>query len=157
MFESNVSRRTFIAASAAIAACGMTACAGSSDREVEQGPGIPAPPDSDAAQVDSQSGRGTSERVSNLLAGMSLEQKIAQMIMPAIRTWEGEDNSVTVLRTITKISKLFDVSAVSLPANDATSISARSYGEGVIAEAKEEILAHEKQKQKIRILTEVTK
>lgn len=68
-----------------------------------------------------------------------------------------EDNSVTVLRTITKISKLFDVSAVSLPANDATSISARSYGEGVIAEAKEEILAREKQKQKIRILTEVTR
>lgn len=69
-----------------------------------------------------------------------------------------EDNTVTVLRTITKISKLYDVSAVSIPANDATSISARNYGEGVIAEIKEEILARQKrerQKKKIKILTEV--
>lgn len=50
-----------------------------------------------------------------------------------------ENGIVTVLRTITKISKLYDVSAVSLPANDGTSISARSLGEGIIAEAKEEI------------------
>ena len=42
--------------------------------------------------------------------------------------------TVTVLRTILEISKLYDVSAVSLPANDATSISARNYCEGVIAE-----------------------
>lgn len=65
---------------------------------------------------------------------------------------------VTVLRTITKISKLYDVSAVSLPANDATSISARSYCDGLIAELKKDYLEREKrerQKQKIRILTEV--
>lgn len=54
-------------------------------------------------------------------------------------TEDREKNEVTVLRTITKISKLYDVSAVSLPANDGTSISARSLGEGIIAEAKEEI------------------
>ena len=69
-----------------------------------------------------------------------------------------EDGTVEVLRTITKISKLYDVSAVSIPANDATSISARSCGEGVIAEAKQELFAREqreRQKQKIRILTEV--
>ena len=68
------------------------------------------------------------------------------------------DGKVEVLRTITKIDKLYDVSAVSIPANDATSISARSDGEGVIAEAKQELLAQqerERQKQKIRILTEV--
>jgi phage head maturation protease len=62
-----------------------------------------------------------------------------------------------VLRTITKISKLYDVSAVSIPANDATSISARNYGEGVIAGIEEERLVREKrerQKQKIRILLE---
>lgn len=53
---------------------------------------------------------------------------------------EDHDNGeVTVLRTITRIGKLYDVSAVSLPANDGTSISARSLGEGIIAEAKEEI------------------
>lgn len=69
-----------------------------------------------------------------------------------------EDNTVTVLRTITKIEKLYDVSAVSLPANDATSISARSFGEGVIAEIKQELLAREareRQKKRIKILTEV--
>ena len=66
--------------------------------------------------------------------------------------------TVTVLRTILEITKLYDVSAVSLPANDATSISARNYCEGVIAEIKEEFLAREKrerQKRKIRLLMEV--
>ena len=40
-----------------------------------------------------------------------------------------ENGHITVLRTITKIGKLYDVSAVSLPANDATEISARSIGD----------------------------
>ena len=74
------------------------------------------------------------------------------------RTQTERDGEVVILRTITKIGKLYDVSAVSLPANSATSISARSFGEGVINEAKEECLAREmreRQKQKIRILTEV--
>lgn len=66
--------------------------------------------------------------------------------------------TITIMRTILSISKLYDVSAVSLPANDATSISARNFSEGVIEEVKKEILAREareRQKQKIRILTEV--
>ena len=69
-----------------------------------------------------------------------------------------EDNTVTVLRTITGISKLFDVSAVSLPANDATSISARSFADGLIDELKQERLAAEKrmrQKAAIRIMCEM--
>lgn len=71
-----------------------------------------------------------------------------------------ENNKTTVLRTITKIGKLYDVSAVSLPANDATSISARSYGEGVIAELTEEHRkAQERARrvQKIKILSEISK
>ena len=63
--------------------------------------------------------------------------------------------AVTVLRTVTKVSRLYDVSAVSIPANDATSISARNYGEGVIAEIREELERREKQRRKIKILTEV--
>lgn len=63
--------------------------------------------------------------------------------------------AVTVLRTVTKVSRLYDVSAVSIPANDATSISARNYGEGVIAEIREELERREKQRKKIKILTEV--
>lgn len=50
-----------------------------------------------------------------------------------------EDGKVTIVRTITNIRKLFDVSAVSLPANDATAISARNEGEGVIALIREEL------------------
>lgn len=54
------------------------------------------------------------------------------------------DNMVThvteVLRTITKVRKLYDVSAVSLPANDGTEISARSFCDGLIAELKAERL-----------------
>lgn len=63
--------------------------------------------------------------------------------------------TITILRTITKIAKLYDVSAVSLPANDATNISSRNYGEGVVAEVIEEFEKREKQKQRIRILSEV--
>lgn len=66
--------------------------------------------------------------------------------------------TITILRTILEISKLYDVSAVSLPANDATSISARNFSEGVIEEVKKEILDREnreRQKKRIKILTEV--
>ena len=49
-----------------------------------------------------------------------------------------EDDVVTITRTITKIGKLYDVSAVSIPANDATEISARSFQEGFIKELESE-------------------
>ena len=69
-----------------------------------------------------------------------------------------ETGETTILRTITAVRKLYDVSAVSLPANDATSISARAYCEGVIAEAAEECRAaaeREARKRKIKLLMEV--
>ena len=44
------------------------------------------------------------------------------------------------LRTITKIGKLYDVSAVSIPANDGTEISARSFIDGLIEKEKAERL-----------------
>ena len=59
------------------------------------------------------------------------------------------DGNTVVLRTITKIGKLYDVSAVSLPANDATEISARSIGDGVIAEALKEVQAEEERARRI--------
>lgn len=70
------------------------------------------------------------------------------------RTEERDDNGVTtitVLRTILSISNLYDVSAVSLPANDATSISARNFCDGVIAEITEEFRKREDQRRRIRI------
>ena len=51
----------------------------------------------------------------------------------ATEEYLGEDNGRKIyLRTVRHIAKLFDVSAVSLPANDNTSISARSAFDGVI-------------------------
>lgn len=43
-----------------------------------------------------------------------------------------EDGIEKNLRTITEVGKLYDVSAVSLPANDATEISVRSLSDGLI-------------------------
>lgn len=63
---------------------------------------------------------------------------------------DDENKVLTVTRTITGISKLWDVSAVSIPANDGTEISARSYCDGVIAELTEEFRKAEERKQKIK-------
>ena len=62
-----------------------------------------------------------------------------------VRT-EAEDGRVDILRTITGISKLYDVSAVSIPANDGTSISVstRSKIDGVIEEVRAERLEAER-------------
>ena len=70
-------------------------------------------------------------------------------------TDDHDTGETVILRTIKRISKLYDVSAVSIPANDATVISARSYGEGVIAELIEEHDKREALKKKIKILAEV--
>ena len=72
-------------------------------------------------------------------------------------TSRNEDGHVTVLRTITKIGKLYDVSAVSLPANDATEISARNIGDGLIAEAMKEIQANEERQRRIEEIRKILK
>ena len=61
---------------------------------------------------------------------------------------DDENKTITILRTITGISRLWDVSAVSIPANDGTEISARRFCDGVIAELKEEFLEAERIKQR---------
>lgn len=55
-------------------------------------------------------------------------------------TEDRETHTVEVLRTITKVRKVYDVSAVSIPANDGTSISVRALSDGVIDELKAERL-----------------
>lgn len=68
---------------------------------------------------------------------------------------DNENGTMTVLRTIKRIGKLYDVSAVSLPANNATEISARSWCDGVIAqltEERREAEARERKKKKISIM-----
>ncbi|MBP5411153.1 MAG: HK97 family phage prohead protease [Lachnospiraceae bacterium] len=70
-----------------------------------------------------------------------------------------ETGMIKVMRRILDISKLFDVSIVSLPANDHTSIATRAYCEGVIAEVKEEVrkAKRARQRQRIKIMLEATK
>lgn len=65
-----------------------------------------------------------------------------------------ETGAITVLRTILRIKKLFDVSAVSLPANDMTSISARSLADGLIAGLAEERRQREIKRLKLKLLLE---
>ena len=73
------------------------------------------------------------------------------------KTTKDADGHITVLRTITKIGKLFDVSAVSLPANDATEISARAIGDGLIAEVLKEVQAEEERQRRIGEIRKILK
>ena len=69
--------------------------------------------------------------------------------------WESreENGKHLEIRTITGISKVYDVSAVSIPANDGTSISVRNLTDGVIEKIKAERLAKfELEKRKTLIL-----
>ena len=62
---------------------------------------------------------------------------------------EEEGNNVRVLRTIMKIGRLYDVSAVSIPANDGTSISARSYGVECVKKIAEEFRKRDERRAQI--------
>lgn len=61
-----------------------------------------------------------------------------------------EGGKTLLLRTITKVGKLYDVSAVSIPANDGTDISARSFSDGLIARLKAERLEKRAELEKAR-------
>lgn len=62
----------------------------------------------------------------------------------AFTVTEDEYNQETRTRTIKKVKKVYDVSAVSIPANDDTNIAARSYFDGVIEVEKQELLERKK-------------
>lgn len=68
-----------------------------------------------------------------------------------VYTTEHDKDFETCTRTITKISKLYDVSAVSIPANDMTSISARRYADGVIEYIQAERLERANKAKKIKL------
>ena len=57
---------------------------------------------------------------------------------------KAEDGKALTVRTITSVRKLYDVSAVSIPANDATSISVRSLVDGEIDRIQAERLEAER-------------
>ena len=68
---------------------------------------------------------------------------------------EDKYNRETRTRTITKIKKVYDVSAVSIPANGDTEISARSWLDGVIEAERREALERRKRILKLLIDVEV--
>lgn len=77
---------------------------------------------------------------------------VTRMSWAFVVTEESYDRE-TRTRRILKIKKVYDVSAVSIPANDDTEISARSYFDGVIEMEKQEML--ERKKQKLKLLLEL--
>lgn len=60
----------------------------------------------------------------------------------------------TRTRIIKRVKKVYDVSAVSIPANEDTEISARSYFNGVIEMEKQELLERKKKALKLKLLLE---
>ena len=64
---------------------------------------------------------------------------------------ESEFNRDTRTRIIKRVKKVYDVSAVSIPANDDTLINARSFFDGVIEEEKQELLERKKQQLRLKI------
>jgi uncharacterized protein len=68
---------------------------------------------------------------------------------------EDEYNRETRTRIIKRVKKVYDVSAVSIPANDDTEISARSFFNGVIEGEKQELLERRKKLLKLKLMLEV--
>ena len=97
----------------------------------------------------SQQGRDLHEAIKN-----GLVDRMSWAFTVAEDGWDYDPVSRTA--TITRISKVFDVSAVSRPANEYTEIAARSYFDGVIEAEKQELLqrtkdAEERQKLALRM------
>lgn len=109
-----------------------------------------------AQRTDLSKTRAAQEVYADIAAGNYPKMSFAFIVAP-----DGDEyDRATHTRVIKRIAKVFDVSPVSFPANPTTelSVSTRSYFDGVIERERAERLEAEKrerQKQKIRILTEV--
>ena len=79
--------------------------------------------------------------------------KMSWAFLPDEKTLEYDRENRTIIHH--KIPKVFDVSAVSYPANSGTEINARSFCDGVIAKRLEEFQKRSQQIQKIKLLIEV--
>ena len=97
--------------------------------------------------------------LSKSIAAKELHEEIANGLITkmswAFTVAEDSYNQDTRTRTILKIKKVFDVSAVSIPANASTDISARSFFDGVIEKEKQELLERRKKILKLKIVMDV--
>lgn len=80
-----------------------------------------------------------------------IESGLVTKMSWAFTVAEDSYNKETRTRTILKVRKVYDVSAVSIPASCDTDISARSYFNGVIEIEKQELLEREKQTLRIKL------
>ena len=88
-------------------------------------------------------------------ASRSLYEDISQGLVTKM-SWaftiaEEEYDRDTRTRLIKRVNKVYDVSAVSIPANSDTLISARSFFDGVIEEEKQELLERRRQLLRLQI------
>jgi len=83
--------------------------------------------------------------------------KMSWGFMPDYDTLEVIEQGNEITLRHHHIKKIYDVSAVSLPANDNTEIQARSFANGVIDKALKEIQKRKNHIKRIKLLMEVAK
>lgn len=93
----------------------------------------------------SQAGRDLYEAIKN-----GLIDRMSWGFIVAEDGWDYDPATRTA--TLTKLAKVFDVSAVSMPACDATVIHARSYLDGVIEAEQQELLLRDKEARERELL-----
>lgn len=102
-------------------------------------------------QVDDR-GLFISADLSKSVAARDMYEEIKEGLVTkmswAFTVAEESYNKDTRTRTISKVKKVYDVSAVSIPANDGTDITARSFINGVIEVEKQELLEREKNQER---------
>ena len=97
----------------------------------------------DADLSKSQAARDTFEEIENeLVTRMSF----------CFRVDREEWDETEQLRTIKHFSKIYDVSAVSIPANGATEISARGWADGAIRRARDGAIARARARARLRLI-----
>lgn len=79
-----------------------------------------------------------------------IDQGLVTKMSWAFTIEDEEYNKETRTRIIKRIKKVYDVSAVSIPANGDTLINARSFFDGVIKDEQQELLKRKKQALKIK-------
>ena len=80
-----------------------------------------------------------------------IENELVTRMSWAFTVAEDSYDRETRTRTILRVKKVYDVSAVSIPANEDTLINARSYFNGVIEEEQQELLKREKQIKRLEL------
>lgn len=83
--------------------------------------------------------------------------KMSWGFMPDYKTIEIVEEENAIIIRHHRIKKIYDVSAVSIPANNDTEIQARNFANGAIGDFMKEIQKRKNQIKKIKLLLEVTK